>query len=573
MRYLLLMGFMVYYGMSFGQKIEAESGTLVGVQLSTEKNGYSGDGYVTGFDQSGDRVTMTFQVSASGLYELKIGYAASSNKTNNISVNGELVGEHVFLASGSFSETRFGLIFLSQGSNEITISHNWGWFDVDYIRVEPGQPHDIYNIDENLINPNASLEAVSLYQYLKDLYGKRTLSGQQSNSGGDLDLDALEEMTGKIPAIKGFDLIDYSPSRVFYGTNSTETQDLIDWVESGGIATCAWHWNAPEDWLPNEPGNEWWSGFYTRATTFDPRIAMNDNTSDQYNFIIRDIDAIAAELKIIQAANVPVLWRPLHEAAGEWFWWGAYGPEVCKWLWNLMYNRLTNHHELNNLIWVWTEQYQIAPLEWYPGDEKVDIIGMDIYLDFMETTPSFARFDGTVGLHTGKKIITMSETATIPSAHGMILQKAKWSWFCSWTSQHYSSLTERNTEDFISEVYNHEYIITFDEIPDLNNYESQFYEEIIIEEDDLPLNISEQFEGNISIYPNPTTGDFKLSIWKKENIDSITVSNNLGQKIFEIDSQDILDEINIDMSNQKSGVYIVNILTQRGHATYKLIKL
>lgn len=65
--------------------------------------------------------------------------------------------------------------------------------------------------------------------------------------------------------------------------------------------------------------------------------------------MIEDIDVIASELKII-GSNVPVLWKPLHEATGGWFWWSAQGSQARKQLWDLMYNRLVNIHELNNLI-------------------------------------------------------------------------------------------------------------------------------------------------------------------------------------------------------------------------------
>jgi predicted phage gp36 major capsid-like protein len=62
----------------------------------------------------------------------------------------------------------------------------------------------------------------------------------------------------------------------------------------------------------------WWSGFYTAATTFDLAAALADKTSANYALLIRDIDAIAAKLKLLQDANVPVVWRPLHEAEGGW---------------------------------------------------------------------------------------------------------------------------------------------------------------------------------------------------------------------------------------------------------------
>jgi mannan endo-1,4-beta-mannosidase len=67
---------------------------------------------------------------------------------------------------------------------------------------------------------------------------------------------------------------------------------------------------------------------------------------------MKDIDTIAVQLKKLQSKGIPVLFRPLHEAEGGWFWWGAQGPEPCKKLWRILYQRLTHHHRINNLIWM-----------------------------------------------------------------------------------------------------------------------------------------------------------------------------------------------------------------------------
>jgi mannan endo-1,4-beta-mannosidase len=168
--------------------------------------------------------------------------------------------------------------------------------------------------------------------------------------------------------------MDYSPSRVKHGTVGTAVEEAITHHNRGGIVSVLWHWNAPTGLYDTEE-NRWWSGFYTRATDLDVAAALSDTTNANYTLIIRDIDTIAVQLKRLQIAGVPVLFRPLHEAEGAWFWWGAKGPEACKKLWALLYSRLTDHHGINNLIWVWNS---ILP-EWYPGDSTVDIMSADVY--------------------------------------------------------------------------------------------------------------------------------------------------------------------------------------------------
>lgn len=84
----------------------------------------------------------------------------------------------------------------------------------------------------------------------------------------------------------------------------------------GPRLTCYIDWNAPSGLIDIE-GKEWWRGFYTDSVTFDVAAALADTTNPDYLLLIRDIDAIAVQLKRLADANVPILWRPLHEAEGN----------------------------------------------------------------------------------------------------------------------------------------------------------------------------------------------------------------------------------------------------------------
>ena len=448
----------------FGQTIEAENGIRSGTQLGTSRSGYSGTGYVTGFDADNDRVSITTQATA-GVYKIYVRYASpSGDKWNFVKINGQTLGSLAFPLSGSFVETLVGKVYLKEGVNLIEIIKDWGYFDVDNIRLEASEPFPFNQVVQDLVTPSPSHRADSLYQFLKKTYGKVILSGQY---GGDVEFKRIKDLSGKTPVIRGFDLIDYTPSRVEHGTTSTEVEKAIAWDKQKGITTFCWHWNAPKD-LIDQPGKEWWRGFYTDATTFDLTKAMNDASSEEYNLIIRDIDAIAVQLKRLKAANIPVLWRPLHEAEGKWFWWGAKGPEACKWLWQLVYNRLLNEHQLDNLIWVWTSTGNLDATQWYPGDEYVDIIGADIYLPAGNYSSSFIQFDNMASLYGGKKIITMSETGTIPDPQSLFNEISAWSFFATWSGEFITD-GQTNSAAHITEVFNHEYVITLDEISKIDD--------------------------------------------------------------------------------------------------------
>src|SRR5690625_3008303 len=253
--------------------------------------------------------------------------------------------------------------------------------------------------------------------------------------------------------------MDYSPSRVEYGASTDDVERGIEWHEQGGIVAFGWHWNAPKDLL-NTDEHPWWSGFYTDATTFDVEYAMNHPESEDYKLLLRDIDAIAEELKKLQEAGVPVLWRPLHEAEGGWFWWGAKGPEPVIELWKLMYDRLTNDHQLNNLIWVWNSIDE----DWYPGNDYVDIVSFDSYPGEQNYVPQSAQYEALVELSNNKKLIAMAENGPIPDPDLLSTYHSNYLYFTTWNGL----LEEQNSDDHIMYVYNHDSVITRDDLPDFN---------------------------------------------------------------------------------------------------------
>ncbi|RYG39373.1 hypothetical protein EON81_01170 [bacterium] len=147
-----------------------------------------------------------------------------------------------------------------------------------------------------------------------------------------------------------------------------------------------------------------------------------------YKLLLRDIDAIAVPLKRLQAAGIPVLWRPLHEAEGKWFWWGAKGPGPCLELWRLLRKRLIVHHKLHNLVWVWNS---IDP-EWYPGDGSIDLVTVDKYPS--DRSDPLARiWDDLLARFDGKKMLAVAEypgPVDVPRAFRF---GARWAYFVSWT--------------------------------------------------------------------------------------------------------------------------------------------
>ncbi|EGS22650.1 uncharacterized protein CTHT_0011220 [Thermochaetoides thermophila DSM 1495] len=429
---------------------QAEDAVLTGTHIDTAQPGYTGSGYVTGFDQSSDKITFKINSPSTRLYDLSIRVAAIyGEKRTTVVLNGASSSEVYFPASDSFITVSGGQVLLNEGANTLDIVSNWGWYLIDSITLTPSAPRAAHNINPNPVNPAANADAKALYNYLKSIYGKKILSGQQELSWANW----ISQQTGKTPALVSVDLMDYSPSRVERGTVGTAVEEAIQHHERGGIVSVLWHWNAPTGLYDTEE-NRWWSGFYTRATDFDVEQALSSTTNANYTLIIRDIDAIAVQLKRLQDAGVPVLFRPLHEAEGGWFWWGAKGPEPCKKLWNLLYDRLTNYHQLNNLLWVWNS---ILP-EWYPGDDTVDILSADVY----------AQGNGLVELGQDKKMIAATEVGAAPLPDLLQAYQVHWLWFAVW-SDGFINNAEWNSLETLQTIYNHDYVLTLDEIQGWRN--------------------------------------------------------------------------------------------------------
>jgi mannan endo-1,4-beta-mannosidase len=170
---------------------------------------------------------------------------------------------------------------------------------------------------DNLINQNSSSEAVQLYERLKANYGKYVFSGQTTKY-----YDELKQLINATPVIQDFDMQNYSPHNPWFQWQPFDDGTIdkaISWYRSTnkkGIVAFQWHWFSPIG------GQEKTSTFYTNNTNFNLTKAITPGT-DENLATLRDIDAIAVQLKRLQAERIPILWRPLHEAGGGWFWWGS----------------------------------------------------------------------------------------------------------------------------------------------------------------------------------------------------------------------------------------------------------
>ena len=463
---------------------EAEDAVLSGNANVFDVKAYgefSGSGFVGGLTDENSKIEFEIEIPGDGSYDIKVVSASDfSGITGKVLVDGSVAS--TFSTETEFSENIAEKVSLTAGKHTIGIIKDSGAIIVDKITISASEPIDmsIYDVSYELSNPNANDTTQRLYNFLVDIYGKYILTGNYADetTGGGIDSIEFKEIYKNLndyPAIMGLDFMNLSPSGIAHGTSSDAVLKAIEWDEKGGIVTFCWHWFAPEKYLEAND-KPWWRGYSADAVSLDLEAIMNGEDEEGYELLLSDIDAIAEYLKELQSYDIPILWRPLHEAGGDpkwnnpWFWWGSGGSDSYIKLWQLMYDRLTNYHNLNNLIWVWNGQN----VNWYPGDEYVDIIGYDYYAEEHDYSSQKSTFDYIKSSTDTTKMITLSENGVIPDPDACFSDGTRWSWFCTWTGEFTVKdyqLSGQYTElDMWKKVYTHERVLTLSELPDWKAY-------------------------------------------------------------------------------------------------------
>ena len=170
--------------------------------------------------------------------------------------------------------------------------------------------------------------------------------------------------------------------------------------------------------------------FYAAKNEFTLNDAVTEGTWAN-RFMKSDLEKIVPYLQQLQRAGIPVLWRPLHEAAGKWFWWGNGTAENYRKLWHIMFD-FFKQRGVNNLIWVWTSEKNDP--DWYPGDEYVDIIGTDMYGQngTPVTAQTAAQRFNELAYRYPTKMIALTECGTVADISAQWNADAKWSFFMPW---------------------------------------------------------------------------------------------------------------------------------------------
>ncbi|WP_348768367.1 glycosyl hydrolase [uncultured Bacteroides sp.] len=242
------------------------------------------------------------------------------------------------------------------------------------------------------------------------------------------------------------------------------TEDILKSLQEGGLIIGGHDYTAVAVYLENngtalDPNKDY--AFYKADTEFDAANATVEGTWENKVFT-EDLKNAAAYLKLLRDADIPVLWRPFHEAAGGWFWWGKDAASF-KSLWIAMFNYFKTEG-LDNLIWVWTTEGNDA--DWYPGDQYVDIVGRDVYNK--ETADCVSEYT-SIAENYGNKIVSLSECGTVGLISEQWASGARWSWFMPWydgTNEDGSPVVHAD-EAWWKDAMSQEFVVSREELPSM----------------------------------------------------------------------------------------------------------
>ena len=335
-------------------------------------------------------------------------------------------------------------------------------------------------VSENALKNENTME---VFNYLKSIYGKQIMTCQQQ-----MDLSNIYEdkifygATKDLPAMKGFDFIFCTGSYVDEGM----VDSAIDWSKnSGGLVTFTWHWNVPRDIDNPDMG---WAFYQEEIINWNPKNAVTPGTKE-YEVVIHDIDLIASKLQKMESEGVTVLFRPLHEASGAWFWWGlqpedkmaikegTYEDTFQK-LWYLIYDRIENYHKLTNVIWVWNGQSKYCTV----NPNTYDIAGVDYYANSEDHSPCINKYNELASYTYEGKMLALSECGYMPDPQQCVDENIMWLYYMIWNGEFIyecsgsggaitdfdgtpSPNTERLTNEMIQEYYANEATISWTDLP------------------------------------------------------------------------------------------------------------
>ena len=277
--------------------------------------------------------------------------------------------------------------------------------------------------DTDPVTPGASAEARELLARLQAAPGQAVLSGQINEPTAPAAATAaVVQAAGKTPSIYATELADAQAESSAPDLRKAVIVQAIQAHEGKAMVSLSWRPARPTDDAPASAHGALtdfeWEELLTHGTALNTRWAAQ-------------VDVAAKSLRELQEAGVAVLWNPYPESNGKSYWWaGRKGVRGSAELYRMLFDHLTNHEGLHNLVWVW----QPAAPSFNAGDAGPfsDFFPGLLYTDALSISLRNAntrfRIDGMLAEFGVGKPIGVEFTGN-PPAPEAVTGRASWGWF------------------------------------------------------------------------------------------------------------------------------------------------
>lgn len=331
--------------------------------------------------------------------------------------------------------------------------------------VNSSSPPAVSSADRNLVP-----EARGVLGYLHSIYGKKVIYGQSTNTGvgiGDWpNMIQTYQASGKYPAMICIDLYGWNPPHWGESYRSVLQSYVKDaqrwWQERHGLVTMQYHWGNPllpdgTAWVDNPKG----------APHIDVGRVVAPGTEENRAAML-DLSRTADAMQPLADAHVPILFRPLHEIDGGWFWWtDRQKPENTAALYRMIFDYMVTRRKFHNLIWVYSAGVQKDPVEFrrrfYPGEAYVDIAGVDVYSNQAGQdyhSDAYQNYYDVMKQVAPGKMLALCECDAVPDPTIMESKGPRWLYCLPWWPP-----GKDNPPAWVRHVANDALMITLDKLP------------------------------------------------------------------------------------------------------------
>ena len=419
------------------------------------------------------------------------------------------------------------------------------------------------------VNPNVSVKTRALYNNLKKiqnsnnfLFGQEFFNSYRFNSGsaqGDKTYSDAKAITGAHPAVLGSDFHYYLEKDAAERSYHTEAVKYA--YQQGCVITMDWHISA--------------RGTTSYSFTGSPaNLATNiatDSSSSDGQWYLRELDKVIKIMNedfIVNGDTIPIVFRPWHEMNGNWFWWGSSAISASNF--KLLYALTVSYvkKRTKHVLFLWTPNSPFD-LTRYPGDDYVDILGLDYYqISASNLQAQLGTLVDYVQSH--NKVAVLSETGSTDNSDNATLywkntllpailndpagKAKKIAWVLTWINASWSipyvpySGTGASAKQSFIDFKNSPNVLFNDEMP----YDMYTFTDVIAGITPEVMSHSDKLE----VYPVPSSGVITVNMKAFSKPANISICDASGKTIYQMQVNQ--DEVSINVKEfLKPGNYIL----------------